>query len=141
MVVSPPSSPFPMARRPSGGGRRRRAAPKKRRRGGARVGASGGGRALKTRMTSAGLGGFGVGFIEKNWGHLIPTLPFVGRKGAVALAMYFLEPKMQILQDVGIAAAAISGYEMGAKGTISGEDDDYYVLDGEDDDDDDMVST
>jgi len=91
-------------------------------------------------MLGAGAGGFGVGFIEKNWGSQIPSLPFVGRKGAIALGIYFFSPKSRILQDVGIAAAAIAGYELGSTGQIQGEDD-YYVLDGDDDDDDVIVST
>lgn len=83
-------------------------------------------------MTAVAVGGFGVGFIEKTWGAQIPSLPWVGRKGAVALAIYFLNPKSKELRSVGVAAAAISGYELGSQGKISGED---Y-----DDDDDVMVT-
>lgn len=86
-------------------------------------------------MTAMGVGGFGVGFIEKTWGDQIPSLPWVGRKGAVALAIYFLNPSNKILRNVGNAAAAISGYELGSTGKISGED-----FDDEDDDDDVMVT-
>lgn len=82
---------------------------------------------MKTRMGGAFVGGFGVGLIEKTFPNL-PTLPMVGRKGAIALAIYFLEPKERILQDVGIAAAAISGHELGKTGAISGYGDDSEVF-------------
>ena len=42
------------------------------------------------------------------------------------------------MQDVGMAAAAISGYELGSEGRITGDYEDPYVsgwVDDEDDDD------
>jgi len=78
------------------------------------------------------MGGFGVGIVEKMFGDKLPTLPLIGRKGAIALAVYFLEPKTKLLQDIGLAAAALSGYEFAKTGSVSG--DDY-------DDDDDMFVT
>jgi len=63
------------------------------------------------------------GFLEKQWPGM-PTLPLVGKSGTIALLSYFLAPKMPILRDVGVAAAAIAGYTLGKTGVISGLDDD-----------------
>jgi hypothetical protein len=92
-------------------------------------GALGGTHSIKKRITGSAMGGFGVGFIEKTFGDKIPTLPYVGRKGAIALAVYFMEPKSEILRDVGIAAGALAGYELAKDGSISGDDD--YDVDGD----------
>lgn len=54
----------------------------------------------------------------------MPRVPGIGRSGTVALAVYFLKPKMGLLQDLGVAAAAIAGYSFGESGTVSGDDDD-----------------
>jgi hypothetical protein len=75
-------------------------------------------------MLTVGGGGLVIGWLEKNYGAQIPTLPFVGKKGAVALAIHFFKPKNKWIQAAGIAAAAISGYELGTAGHITGEDDD-----------------
>lgn len=78
-------------------------------------------------MGGAALGGLGVGLLEKTFPNM-PSLPMVGRKGALALAIYFLEPKEKLLQDVGMAAAALAGYEFGKTGAISGPYDDSEVF-------------
>jgi hypothetical protein len=105
---------------------------------------------LKGRMTSMAVGGFALGFIE-NWmntspmGMKIPTIPMLGRKGTIAAAIYFLEPKTKILQDAGVAAAAIAGHELGSTGAISGDfqtsgvdsPDDYAFSDFDEDEDED----
>lgn len=54
----------------------------------------------------------------------MPTIPMLGKSGTVAAACYFLKPKGQLMQDVGIAAAAIAGYTFGATGHVSGHGDD-----------------
>jgi hypothetical protein len=104
------------------------------------------GASLKGRMTAMALGGFALGFIE-DWmstsptGMKIPTIPMLGRKGTIAAAVYFLNPKMKILQDAGVAAAAIAGHELGRTGSISGEPhvttgfDDFEVDDSDDEGD------
>lgn len=94
-------------RRARSGGRRRRSS-----------GIGGGGGA--NVFISHAVGGFAVGFIEKSFPNL-PSLPLVGKKGAIALAAYFLRGKHPVIQDVGKAAAAISGYEFGKTGVISGD--------------------
>lgn len=83
---------------------------------------------LKPRMLGAAMGGFGVGIVEKTFGAKLPSLPYVGRKGAIALAVYFLQPKTKLLQDIGLAAAALSGYEFAKDGKVSGEDDDDDIF-------------
>lgn len=108
----------PIARR--SGGRRRRSSggSKKRRRsrGGGNSDAS-----YHSRMQNTALGGLGFGLLVKNWPSM-PRVPGIGRSGTVALAMYFFNPKMQLLRDVGIAAAAIAGYSFGETGTVAGDD-------------------
>lgn len=71
-------------------------------------------------MVGHGVGGFAVGWIEKTFPSL-PSLPFIGRKGAIAVAAYFLHGKHPLITDVGLAAAAISGYELGSQGHITGD--------------------
>lgn len=73
-------------------------------------------------MQGVALGGLGYGLLIKYFGAQLPRLPGVGRSGTVALAVYLLKPKNKILQDVGVAAAAIAGYSFGETGTISGDD-------------------
>lgn len=72
-------------------------------------------------MIGTAMGGFAVGFIEKTFPNL-PSLPLVGRKGAIAIAAYFLHGKHPLITDVGLAAAAISGYELGSTGHVTGTD-------------------
>lgn len=79
---------------------------------------------MKTQMFGLFAGGFGVGFLEKTFGNKIPSLPLVGRKGAVAIVIAIMNPKEKILQDIGKAAAALSGYELAKEGKISGIDGD-----------------
>jgi len=54
----------------------------------------------------------------------LPAIPLVGRKGALAIAAYYYSRHGggAIARDVAIAAAALSGYELGKSGTVSGED-------------------
>lgn len=83
----------------------------------------GGGDSVKTMLGIVG-GGAALGYIEKqSWISVLPSLPFVGRKGAIAIAAYFLHKKGyggQIMRDIAIAAAAISGYQLGGEGKITG---------------------
>lgn len=60
--------------------------------------------------------------LAKNWPNM-PRVPGIGRSGTVALAVYFLKPKSALLQDLGVAAAAIAGYSFGESGTVSGDED------------------
>lgn len=85
-------------------------------------------------MQGMALGGFGVGLIEKNFGAKLPTIKMLGRKGTIAAAVYFLKPKERWIQKVGLAAAAMAGYEFGKEGKVTGED---VMGDYDDDDDDD----
>ena len=108
----------PVARRSGGGGRRRRRSSGKRRR--SRSG--GGGTSIDKRIQNTALGGLAYGLLVKNWPNM-PRVPGIGRSGTVALAVYFLKPKMGLLQDLGVAAAAIAGYSFGESGSVSGDDD------------------
>lgn len=110
----------PVARRSGGGGvRRRRSSGKRRRRSG---GGGGGGGSIDKRLQNTALGGLAYGLLVKNWSSM-PRLPGIGRSGTVALAVYFLKPKSKLLQDLGIAAAAIAGYSFGETGSVSGDSD------------------
>lgn len=121
MVVTPPA-PAPPARRSSGGGgvRRRRRSGRRRGRGGHSF--SGGGGNIDKRIQHTALGGLAYGLLVKNWPNM-PRLPGIGRSGTVALAVYFLKPRSQLLQDLGVAAAAIAGYSFGETGSVSGDED------------------
>jgi hypothetical protein len=111
----------PPARRSSGGSiapRRRRRSKGRRKSGGG----GGGSKSLQSRLQSVALGGLAYGLAIKHIPQL-PRIPGIGRSGTVALAMYFLKPSSQLLQDIGIAAAAIAGASFGENGSVSGEDD------------------
>lgn len=106
MVVAPRATPV----------RRRRAVG-----GGASVGAL-----TPSKLFSVGLGGAIYGYIEKKFPTL-PTLPMIGRSGTIAVISYFVAKNggmghAGIVKDVGIAAAAIAGYQLGSTGKVSGDD-------------------
>lgn len=69
---------------------------------------------------SSALGGAIYGFIIKQFPTL-PTVPMLGQAGTVALAAYFFGGKHKIIGDVGVAAAAIAGFQLGSEGHIHGE--------------------
>jgi hypothetical protein len=79
---------------------------------------------LQKQMTGAAVGGYVIGFIEKQFPTL-PTLPVVGKKGAIAIIGYFLASKGgnvgQIARDVAMVAAGLAGYEYGTTGKVSGD--------------------
>lgn len=75
----------------------------------------------QSTMTQHAVGGFAYGMIEKYVGPSIPTLPLVGRAGAIAIGAYmFAKGRGGIIADVARAAAVIAGYQLGAQGKISG---------------------
>jgi hypothetical protein len=78
---------------------------------------------LQKVMTGAAVGGFLIGFIEKQFPTL-PVLPVVGKKGAIAFAAYIIAGKGgqigAIARDVATVAAGIAGYEYGSTGKVSG---------------------
>lgn len=116
------------ARRSSGGGgirRRRSSGGKKRRR--SHIGSSGAG--IQTKIQSMAIGGFCYAQLVKNFPTL-PQVPGLGRAGSVAALVYFLKPKSQLLQNVGIAAAVIAGHSFGQTGTVAGGHDDDESLQG-----------
>jgi len=71
------------------------------------------------------MGGFGFGFIEKQFPNL-PTIPILGRAGTIALIAHYMKGKFPFAGEVSNAAAAIAGYQLGANGKINGEDDGGY---------------
>lgn len=129
VVVAQPKAPSPIIRVSAP-----RAAPitRRRKRSGGRV--SGGGGTPKD-MIGAGIGGAVYGFVEKQWGAKIPTIPILGRAGTVAVVCYFARKqggmgKSALVRDLGMAAAVIAGYQLGSTGKISGEDVDGDDVDG-----------
>lgn len=73
-----------------------------------------------TKSGSLALGGFIYGYIEKNVPQ-VPTLPVVGKSGAIALIAYFMGGKSPgIIADIGNAASVIAGYSFGSTGRVSG---------------------
>jgi precorrin isomerase len=71
-------------------------------------------------MIGHAVGGFAVGFLEKSFPNL-PSLPIVGKKGAIAIGAYLLRNQSPILVDVALSAAAISGYQLGSTGSVTGD--------------------
>lgn len=94
----------------------------KKRRGGRRSGA-GGGYSEKAIVGSI-IGGAALGFIEKQFGAQLPTIPLLGKKGTIAAIAYFVGKKMRspIAFDVAKVAAGIAGYEFAQTGHVSGDD-------------------
>jgi len=73
-----------------------------------------------SRSGALALGGFVYGYIEKNVPQ-VPTLPIVGKSGAIALIAYFMGGKSPgLIADVGNAASVIAGYSFGSTGKVSG---------------------
>ena len=67
-----------------------------------------------------------LGFLKKS-GIMdqVPSLPVVGRIGAVAIIghLWHRNGGGQLARDVSLAAAAIAAYQLTSKGEIDGEDD------------------
>lgn len=71
------------------------------------------------------VGGFAMGFLDKPGGPgaSIPTIPMLGKAGTIALAAHFFaKGKAGIITDVRNAAAVITAYEFGLKGSVSGDE-------------------
>jgi len=69
------------------------------------------------------MAGYGVATLEATdfYQNTVPSLPLVGKKGTVVLAMKFLGiGRTGFLRDVKIVLAALAGYELKKEGTISG---------------------
>lgn len=97
-----------------------RSAPKKKHH--RRHGGHGGGALNTNRMVQLALGGAVYGFIEKQFGSQLPTLPIVGRAGTITLAAYYMaKGKGGIMRDVAICGAVLSGYQIGSTGKIQGD--------------------
>lgn len=80
---------------------------------------------LQKEMVAAAIGGYVIGFIEKQFPTL-PTLPVVGKKGAIAGIGYALAGKGgtigKIARDVAMVAAGLAGYEYGSTGKVTGDE-------------------
>ena len=87
-----------------------------RRKGGASTGITG-----KT-LIGAGIGGAALGFIEKTFPNL-PTMPIIGRTGTIAIAAYMISKRGGggIARDIALAAAVLTGYQIGKTGTVAGD--------------------
>lgn len=98
-------------------------APRKRRSSGGGGGGGGGGnKNLIGVVVAAGL----VGMLKKS-GVLdkIPSLPVVGRIGALAIGAHFWAKNGggSLARDISLAAGSVAAYQMGSNGSIDGEDD------------------
>lgn len=73
-------------------------------------------------LIASATGGALLGFIDQSFGAKLPTIPLLGRAGTIAVGAYMLSKhsKSGMLRDVAIAAAAVAGYEIGTKGSVSG---------------------
>jgi len=100
-----------------------------RRRGRRRSGGGGGGGAFGlgagSTIVAMGLAAAVIGLAE-NAGLLgkLPSVPLVGKKGLLAIGAYYYSRHGggKLARDVALAAAALSGYELGKLGSISGDD-------------------
>jgi hypothetical protein len=106
-VSAPRATPVKHKRRKSHGG------------GGKSIGSATGAMSA-TKSGGLALGGFIYGYIEKNVPQ-VPTLPLIGKSGAIALIAYFMGGKQAgIIADIGNAASVIAGYSFGSTGRVSG---------------------
>lgn len=109
IVVRTPSAPkAPRRRRSSGGG------------GGVGGLLGGSNTAIAVGLTAAIIGlAESSGIVQK-----LPDIPLVGRKGALAIGAWYYSRHGggTLARDIAIAAAAISGYELGKTGTVTGDD-------------------
>jgi hypothetical protein len=86
-----------------------------------RSSAAGGG-SIGKRATGALVGGWILGYVDKNFPTL-PVIPMLGKAGTIAGAAYLLATKMHVkfAADVCLAAASVAGYEMATTGKIIGD--------------------
>lgn len=94
----------------------------RRRRSGRRRHGGGHGGFTTTTLFNGAMGGALLGFVDTAIGTKLPTIPMLGRAGTIALGCYLLGKGKGhgMLRDMAIAAAAVAGYEIGTKGSISG---------------------
>lgn len=75
-------------------------------------------------MLAYGGAGAALGFIEEKFGSSLPTIPIVGKKGALAI-LAFMAAKHGfgggVARDIAVAAAAVAGYQLGSAGKITGD--------------------
>lgn len=59
-----------------------------------------------------------AGFLDK-----LPEIPVIGRKGTLAIAAWYYSKHGggKMARDVAVIAATLAGYELGSKGSISGD--------------------
>lgn len=81
---------------------------------------SGAGASSKSKMFAIGAAGLALGYLDKQ-NLAIPTIPLLGKAGTIAAALYFFAPKTGIWAEAALAAIAVAGYELGNKGSISGD--------------------
>lgn len=78
-----------------------------------------------TTIVAVGVGATVIGLAETaGLMAKLPDVPLVGKKGLLAIGMYYWSRHggPRIARDIALAAAALSGYELGTKGSISGDE-------------------
>lgn len=89
-------------------------------------GGAGGAQSHQKNLVGVIVGAGLIGMLKKS-GTLdkIPSLPVVGRIGALAIGAHFWAKNGggALARDVSLAAGAIAAYQMGSNGSIDGEDD------------------
>jgi hypothetical protein len=92
----------------------------KHRRGGGGGGGLGLGKLFSDKRMQVAAAGLAVGFLEKQPFYAqIPALPFIGKKGTIAVASLIIGGKLA--EDVGTAALLLAAYELGNTGKVSGD--------------------
>jgi hypothetical protein len=69
--------------------------------------------------------GFAVGMLEKlDFVKSLPHLPFIGTTGTIGMAAYLFSNggRNKIAADIATAALTVAGYQLGATGSIVGEE-------------------
>ena len=92
----------------------------KRRHSGGGGGGLGLGKLFSDKRVQVVLAGLGVGFLEKQTFYAsLPSLPFVGKKGTIAIAAQLVGGKLG--DDVPTAALLLGAFECATTGKVSGE--------------------
>ncbi|HZZ54776.1 MAG TPA: hypothetical protein VFE26_10890 [Trebonia sp.] len=97
----------------------------KRRSSGGGGGGLGLGRLISDQRIQFALGAAAVGVLEKQTFYAqVPALPYVGKKGTVAVAAFLLSDggKNKLANDICTAALMLAAYELGSTGKVSGDD-------------------
>jgi hypothetical protein len=76
---------------------------------------------VSSKQISTAMGGYGLGFIQKQFPNL-PKIPMLGEAGTIAIASYMLRGKLPFAEEICTAALVVAGYQLATTGAITGGD-------------------